>query len=226
MSLLSRTVPIRYERDFWPSPYERRMPIYHDPFPYEHRMTTYREPLPLATPFEFDTRPMVESRPFTENRMMASYDNEMKRMSDEMRRMCDNMSRGSMSASAPPQQAPILPSVDDWRLTENFRMDNPIIQERDGSRKFYLEFDVSQFKPEEINVKTSGSQLSVHARHDDKDPSRTAYREFARQYTLPKEVKPEFLMSKLSERGKLTIEAPLPALPGSRDKLIPIEHRK
>ena len=123
-------------------------------------------------------------------------------------------------------QAPILPSVDDWRLTENFRMDNPIIQERDGSRKFYLEFDVSQFKPEEINVKTSGSQLSVHARHDDKDPSRTAYREFARQYTLPKEVKPEFLMSKLSERGKLTIEAPLPALPGSRDKLIPIEHRK
>jgi hypothetical protein len=45
---------------------------------------------------------MVESRLFTENRMMASYDNEMKRMSDEMRRMCDNMSRGSMSASAPP----------------------------------------------------------------------------------------------------------------------------
>jgi hypothetical protein len=45
---------------------------------------------------------MAESRPFTENRMMASYDNEMKRMSDEMRRMCDNMSRGSMSASAPP----------------------------------------------------------------------------------------------------------------------------
>jgi hypothetical protein len=78
------------------------MPIYHDPFPYEHRMTTYREPLPLATPFQFDTRPMVESRLFTENRMMASYDNEMKRMSDEMRRMCDNMSRGSMSASAPP----------------------------------------------------------------------------------------------------------------------------
>jgi hypothetical protein len=70
---------------------------------------------------------MVESRLFTENRMMASYDNEMKRMSDEMRRMCDSMSRGSMSASAPPQQAPILPSVDDWRLTENFRMDNPII---------------------------------------------------------------------------------------------------
>ena len=78
---------------------------------------------------------------------MASYDNEMKRMSDEMRRMCDNMSRGSMSASAPLTQAPILPSVDDWRLTENFRMDNPIIQERDGSRKFYLEFDVSHFKP-------------------------------------------------------------------------------
>ena len=199
------------------------MPIYHDPFPYEHRMTTYREPLPLATPFQFDTRTMVESRLFTENRMMASYDNEMKRMSDEMRRMCDIMSRGGMSDSAPPTQAPILPSVDDWRLTENFRMDNPIIQERDGSRKFYLEFDVSQFKPEEITVKTSGSQLSVHARHDDKGPNRTAYHEFARHYTLPKEVKP---VSKLSERGKLTIEAPLPALPGSREKRFPIEHRK
>lgn len=199
------------------------MPIYHDPFPCEHRMTTYHEPLPLATPFQFDTRPMFESRPFTENRMMASYDNEMKRMSDEMRRMCDNMSRGSMSASAPPQQAPILPSVDDWRLTENFRMDNPIIQERDGSRQFYLEFDVSQFKPEEITVKTSGSQLSVHARHDDKDANRTAYHEFARHYTLPKEDKP---VSKLSERGKLTIEAPLLVLRGSREKRFPIEHRK
>ncbi|CAC5373020.1 unnamed protein product [Mytilus coruscus] len=223
MSLLPRSVPIRYERDFWPTSYERRMPIYHDSFPsYDYRystsmqpsMASYRDPIP----FEYE-RPLQETRV-----MPSSFDHEMRRMNDEMKRMCDSMTR---SVAVAPAQPPILPTVDDWRLTENFRMDNPIIQERDGSRKFYLEFDVAQFKPEEITVKTTGNQLSVHARHEDKnDPNRSAYREFARQYVIPKEVRPDFLTSKLSERGKLTIEAPLPALTGGRDKLIPIEHRK
>lgn len=231
---MSRHVPIRYERDFWPVPFERRLPIYHDPYPsYDYRYNYSRDPVP----FEFE-RPVRVS----DNSASVAMESEMRRMGEEMRRMCDSMSRNVVPA---PLNTPTLtsvthtpfpaiqqssyqtvPSVDDWRLSENFRMDNPIVQERDGARKFYLEFDVSHFKPEEISVKTSGNQLSIHARHDEKDPSRQAYREFSRQYVLPKEVKPEFLTSKLSERGKLTIEAPLPALSNGRDKMIPIEHRK
>jgi hypothetical protein len=56
---------------------------------------------------------------------------------------------------------PCQPSVDDRRITENFRMDNPITEDHNGSRKFYLEYDMSQFKPEEITVKTS--VLSNHS---------------------------------------------------------------
>lgn len=227
---MSRHVPIRYERDFWPNPFERRLPIYHDPYPaFDYHRSSYSRDL---APYEIIERPMRVQENYSSNAM----DNEMRRMGEEMRRMCEGMSRNIVPASIPtssiaplfPLQAstPVVPSVEDWRLSENFRMDNPIVQERDGARKFYLEFDVSHFKPEEIAVKTSGNQLSIHARHEDKDPNRQSYREFSRQYVLPKEVKPDFLTSKLSDRGKLTIEAPLPALTGGRDKLIPIEHRK
>jgi hypothetical protein len=46
-------------------------------------------------------------------------------------------------------------------------MDNPITEDHNGSRKFYLEYDMSQFKPEEITVKTSGRELIVFAKHEE-----------------------------------------------------------
>lgn len=140
---------------------------------------------------------------------------EFKRMTEEMNKMFKNM-----------QTLQPVGNVDDWRLSENFRIDNPVIQDRSGQRKFHLEFDVRQFKPEEIEVKTFGDQLTVHAKHEDKEQGKSAYREYQRQFTLPKEVNPEVLSSKLSTEGVLLIEAPLPALEGPRDKMIPIQHRK
>lgn len=133
-----------------------------------------------------------------------------------MNRMMQNMRR----------QCPVPSTVDDWRLTENFRMDNPIREDHDGARKFHLQFDVRQFKPEEIAVKTNGNQLTVQAKHEEKDSGKNVLREYCRQYVIPREVNPEHLISKLSSEGMLTIEAPLPALHGPRDKLIAIEHRK
>jgi HSP20 family molecular chaperone IbpA len=137
-------------------------------------------------------------------------------MNDEMGKMMENMQQ--RSAPAPVQ------NVDDWRLTENFRMENPIQQFGDGSRKFHLQFDMRQFKPEEIQVRTSGNSLTVSAKHDEKDPNKSVFREYNRSYVLPKDIHPERLTSKLSTGGILTIEAPLPALEGPREKLIPIKH--
>ncbi|KAK3087321.1 hypothetical protein FSP39_004660 [Pinctada imbricata] len=98
-------------------------------------------------------------------------------------------------------------------------MENPIRHEFDGSRKFNLQFDVQQFRPEEISVKTSGNQLTVHARHEEADSSgKKSYREYYRQYVLPKDVNPEFLNSKLTRNGTLQIEAPLPPLASSGHK--------
>ncbi|KAL3870545.1 hypothetical protein ACJMK2_038598 [Sinanodonta woodiana] len=142
-------------------------------------------------------------------------DSEMRRMHDEMNKMLQNTQKFGNPGT-----------VDDWKLTENFGLEKPIITERDGSRKFRLEFDMRQFKPDEISVRTVGNQLSVHAKHEEKDGGKVSSSEFKRQYVIPREVDPERLISKLSASGVLSIEARLPALDAPRDRLIFIDHRK
>ena len=39
-------------------------------------------------------------------------------------------------------------------------------------------FDVAQYKPEEVTVKTVDNRLLVHAKHEEKTPSRTVFREY------------------------------------------------
>lgn len=181
---------------------------------YTRPTTTYA---PVTPPFPTDPFPLDarERRIHFDDRSSTQFNNEVQKMNRELARMSDNMSRNVPVAT-----------VDDWRLTENFRNDNPIVQDVDGFRRFRLKFDVRQFRPEEIHIKTSGNQLSIHAKHEDKDPSgKSTFREYSRQYILPREVSPEMLSSKLAHDGTLTVEAPLPALEGPRDKTIPILRR-
>ncbi|ESO83798.1 hypothetical protein LOTGIDRAFT_98782, partial [Lottia gigantea] len=84
-----------------------------------------------------------------------------------------------------------------------------ITQDHEG-RKFRLQFDVRQFKPEEIMVKTEGQKLEIHAKHEEKGDNKSVYSEYHRQYLLPNELKTDRLVSKLSRDGVLSIEAPLP----------------
>ena len=110
--------------------------------------------------------------------------------------------------------------------------DNPIITEKDGSRKFLMEFDVRQFKPDEINVRTENKVLSIHAVQEFKEGSKEEYREFARQFVLPSDLDDDHLESHLSPDGVLTVTAPLPAIkpaieagPRSSLKAITIDRR-
>lgn len=50
------------------------------------------------------------------------------------------------------------------------------------------------------------------------------YREYNREFLLPKGTNPESIKSSLSKDGVLTVEAPLPAI-GTGEKLIPIAHQ-
>ncbi|XP_052094446.1 alpha-crystallin B chain-like [Mytilus californianus] len=219
MSLVSRDVPIRYEPDFWPSCYERHTPIYRDPIPYENGLSRYDDF--YSMPYGFESRPLMRSQ------MWSSFEREMARMNEEMKRNWAVSRRVADDNFAKMGDNFLAPSAENWRLMENFRMDNPITEDRSGRRKFYLEYDTSQFKPEEITVKTSGQQLTVHAKHEEKDENRSSRKEYLRSYLLPKEVNPELLTSKLSETGKLTITASLPALAfENKERLIAIEHTK
>ncbi|XP_043678741.1 heat shock protein beta-1 isoform X3 [Vespula pensylvanica] len=103
-------------------------------------------------------------------------------------------------------------------------LNSPLIQDEGDSKMLKLRFDVSQYTPEEIVVKTVDNKLLVHAKHEEKTESKSVYREYNREFLLPKGTNPESIKSSLSKDGVLTVEAPLPAI-GSGEKLIPIAHQ-
>ncbi|KAK7864203.1 hypothetical protein R5R35_004112 [Gryllus longicercus] len=99
-------------------------------------------------------------------------------------------------------------------------LNSPLIQDEGSNKMLKLRFDVSQYQPEEIVVKTVDNKLLVHAKHEEKTESKSVYREYNREFMLPKGTNPESIKSSLSKDGVLTVEAPLPAIEG--EKLIPI----
>nr|ACU83231.1 heat shock protein 22 isoform 1 [Ruditapes philippinarum] len=103
-------------------------------------------------------------------------------------------------------------------------IEKPFVTDPVGNKKLSLRFDCSQFKPEEISVKTMDKRLCVHAKHTEESPGRKVYREFTKEYTLPNAIDPLRLTSILSKDGVLQIEAPAPAsVDAPREFLIPIE---
>jgi len=102
-------------------------------------------------------------------------------------------------------------------------INSPLIQSDGNDKSLKLRFDVSQYAPEEIVVKTVDNKLLVHAKHEEKTESKSVYREYNREFLLPKGTNPELIKSSLSKDGVLTVEAPLPAIT-SGEKLIPIQH--
>uniref|UniRef100_A0A7E4VF83 SHSP domain-containing protein n=1 Tax=Panagrellus redivivus TaxID=6233 RepID=A0A7E4VF83_PANRE len=89
---------------------------------------------------------------------------------------------------------------------------SPLIKDESDGKTLRLRFDVAQYKPEEVTVKTVDNRLLVHAKHEEKTPSRTVYREYNQEFMLPRGTNPESISSTLSTDGVLTVEAPLPQL--------------
>uniref|UniRef100_A0A0B7A866 SHSP domain-containing protein n=1 Tax=Arion vulgaris TaxID=1028688 RepID=A0A0B7A866_9EUPU len=177
----------------------------------DHYREVVREPAVYHHP---STSVMPLSRSFfNPERQLGTMDMDMQRMASEMRRMYQDMQH----------LMPVDANPDSWRKKENYLLDNPVYHDQSlGRELFRLQFDVRQFKPEEISVKTVGSNLTVHAKHEEKLEGKSLHREYHREYVLPKDMNPENLVSKLSRDGVLTIEAPLPVTDGNR--LIAIKH--
>ncbi|XP_062539569.1 heat shock protein beta-1 isoform X3 [Armigeres subalbatus] len=104
-------------------------------------------------------------------------------------------------------------------------INSPLIQEDGDNKVLKLRFDVSQYAPEEIVVKTVDNKLLVHAKHEEKSESKSVYREYNREFLLPKGCNPELIKSSLSKDGVLTVDAPLPlqALTAG-ETMIPVAH--
>ena len=105
----------------------------------------------------------------------------------------------------------------------------PYITDPEGNRKLQLRYDVSQFKPEEVTVKTTDKDILVHAKHEEETEGRKVYREFTRKFQLPENIDPKALKATLSKDGVLHVEAPAPpALTQEppRENLVPIDIAK
>lgn len=158
------------------------------------------------------------------------FDAEMRKMEDEMSRFRSELmnresnffkSTTSTTTQQSSQNSSLSPQHDSTWLDG---LNSPLIQDEGDSKMLKLRFDVSQYTPEEIVVKTVDNKLLVHAKHEEKTESKSVYREYNREFLLPKGTNPESIKSSLSKDGVLTVEAPLPAI-GSGEKLIPIAHQ-
>lgn len=67
-------------------------------------------------------------------------------------------------------------------------------------------------------------KIQVHAKHEEKTDTKSVYREYNREFLLPKGVNPESIKSSLSKDGVLTVDAPLPLQLTAGETLIPIAH--
>ncbi|GLH08828.1 hypothetical protein R5R35_004112 [Gryllus longicercus] len=154
------------------------------------------------------------------------FDAEMRKMEEEMSRFrSELMNRESNFFKSTTSTSSTTSSTNDGARGGEVRtwldgLNSPLIQDEGSNKMLKLRFDVSQYQPEEIVVKTVDNKLLVHAKHEEKTESKSVYREYNREFMLPKGTNPESIKSSLSKDGVLTVEAPLPAIEG--EKLIPI----
>lgn len=81
--------------------------------------------------------------------------------------------------------------------------------EADGSQRFKVRFDVSEFKPDEIQVKVQDNKVMVYAKHEERNNAQSVSREYSRQVDVPPNVDQEKLQCVLSRDGILTVDGPV-----------------
>jgi len=139
------------------------------------------------------------------------FDAEMKRMEDEMNSFRSQLLQRQDNFFNKPSSTSSAGNILDG-------LNSPLIQDDGDGKSLKLRFDVSQYAPEEIVLKTVDNKLLVHAKHEEKSETKSVYREYNREFLLPSGVNPELIRSSLSKDGVLTVEAPLPqiALPAPK----------
>lgn len=161
------------------------------------------------------------------------FDSEMRKMEEEMskfrhelmNRESNNFFKSTTSTTTSSTQnslADVAHRPTDARTWID-DLNSPLVQKDGDNKHLKLRFDVSQYAPEEIVVKTVDNKLLVHAKHEEKTESKSVYREYNREFLLPKGTNPEQIKSSLSKDGVLTVEAPLPAITAG-ETVIPIQH--
>lgn len=138
---------------------------------------------------------------------------DMDREFDDMRRAMANDMRHMRRAMARLQPHQEEKALDTGMVSQLKQIREPIVTNEDGTRKLQLQLDMSNFKPEEVTIKTEKNLLKIDAEHKDESDHSAVYHKFSRQFTLPKDVDSSTITAKLANDGLLTIQsANLPAI--------------
>ena len=79
---------------------------------------------------------------------------------------------------------------------------------KNDSSSFQIFLDISQFRAEDIEVKTVGNEVVIHAKHEEReDEHGFVSREFTRRYLLPLGVDPEKVVCYYDSKGILAVKA-------------------
>ncbi|CAF1300097.1 unnamed protein product [Rotaria sp. Silwood1] len=84
-----------------------------------------------------------------------------------------------------------------------------IEEDNDGRKKYKIQFDIGDFRPDELSVKVEGRMLIVKGDRQVKVGNATESKQFNRELTLPEFIDVKILQSYLSDDGVLTMEAPV-----------------
>ena len=93
-------------------------------------------------------------------------------------------------------------------LAQNTSHKSFIEEDDNGHKKYKMVFDIGDFKPNEISVRTEGKILTVKGDREVQAGSAVESKQFNREITLPDFVEPTSVTSFLSD-GALTLEAPV-----------------
>merc|ERR1711942_310805 len=116
-------------------------------------------------------------------------------------------SRPNLALQQPPAHA--YPAVPDRAMAQSSDM-SPKAKVSYDADKFQVEFNVSDYLPEELSIKTEGDVLIVLAKHETKTAGGQSFvsKQFEQRFSLPSGVKIEKIASSLSKDGVLTVSAP------------------
>jgi HSP20 family molecular chaperone IbpA len=107
-------------------------------------------------------------------------------------------------------------------------MGQQVIMDDKGGKQLKVEFDVHDFKPEEIKVKlVEDNTLQVTADHEEKTNTGHKHRMFERRYLIPHGVEVDKMTPILTQDGVLSIVAPAPGVELTHPTTqLPIEHHE
>ncbi|XGW23718.1 hypothetical protein V3C99_005716, partial [Haemonchus contortus] len=111
-----------------------------------------------------------------------------------------------------------------WRDADHsvLHVANETQQMVDDDKKFAVSLDVSQFRPEELNVHLEGRELTIEGKQEHKTENSAIHRSFTRKYQLPENIDLEAIRTQLDDKGHLSVEAPKNTEGHAKQRSIPI----